>query len=147
MVDSLHQTFAQNCTRAAIYTVHPFLVVVPFVVLPWGSTIVMGPGPHRLPHKLPHAVVLLAQQLFSTGAAHWGYPVMPQGPGLICSSTHHCSALVTLVRQGRSHEGHATLPVHTAAADAVCVCVSTIAICLLCPDATGTGLKCMNNGW
>ena len=43
VVNSFQQPSAENSPRASIYTVHPLLVVVPFIVFPWRCAIMLRP--------------------------------------------------------------------------------------------------------
>lgn len=43
MINSLQQPSAENGPRASVYTVHPLLVVVPFIILPRRCAVVLGP--------------------------------------------------------------------------------------------------------
>ena len=44
VVYSFQQPSAENSPRASIYTVHPLLVVVPFIVFPWRCAIMLRPA-------------------------------------------------------------------------------------------------------
>ena len=69
MIDGLHQASAEDGSRPAIYAVHPLFVVVPLIILPRGSAIVLGPP---AADKLASVWPSLCAHIFSNALMHYG---------------------------------------------------------------------------